>query len=134
MAERLFDAIRRADTIGDPRFAANDARVINSDALDVILGDFIVTRTQAGNLTLFEAAEVTVGPVCAVEDLLAHLFVAGREAIVELDDPDLGTLPMHDIVPRPSAPPGTFRRPAPTVGQHAGEVMADLTRWESDAG
>ncbi len=134
MAERLFRAIGRADMIVDPRFATNDARVINRDALDAIIGDFIAARTQAENLALFEAAEVTVGPVCAVEDLLTHPFVAGREAIVELDDPDLGSLPMHNIVPRLSATPGTFRRPAPKVGQHTQEVMADLARWESDAG
>jgi crotonobetainyl-CoA:carnitine CoA-transferase CaiB-like acyl-CoA transferase len=73
---------------------------------------------------------VTVGPVCAMEDLLVHPYPLGREAIVEADDPDLGGLPMHNVVPRLSRTPGTFRRPAPAVGADTAEVLADLDRWE----
>ena len=132
MAERLFRTIGRADLIDDPRFAINDARVRNRDALDAIIGAFIAARSQAENLALFEAAEVTVGPVCAVEDLLTHPYVIGREAIVELDDPDLGSLPAHNIVPRLSRTPGTFRRPAPKIGEHTTEVLRDLDAWERE--
>ena len=82
MAERLFRTIGRAELIDDPRFATNDARVKNRDALDAIIGAFMAQRPQAENLALFEAAGVTVGPVCAVEDLLAHPYVIGRETIV----------------------------------------------------
>ena len=73
---------------------------------------------------------MTVGPVCAIEDLLVHPYPVGREAIVAADDPDLGSLPMHNVVPRLSRTPGTFRRPAPAVGADTEEVMADLDRWE----
>ncbi len=132
MAERLFRTIGRADLVDDPRFATNDARVRNRDALDAIIGAFIARRSQAENLALFEAAEVTVGPVCSVEDLLTHPYVIGREAIVELDDPDLGSLPAHNIVPRLSRTPGTFRRPAPRIGEHADEVLRDLDAWERE--
>ncbi|MCW5745055.1 MAG: CoA transferase [Alphaproteobacteria bacterium] len=130
MAERLMRAIGRAELIDDPRFATNDARVKNRDALDAIIGAFIAARSQDENLALFEAADVTVGPVCAVEDLLTHPYVIGREAIVELDDPDLGSLPAHNITPRLSRTPGTFRRPAPRVGEHSAEVLRDLDAWE----
>jgi crotonobetainyl-CoA:carnitine CoA-transferase CaiB-like acyl-CoA transferase len=130
MAERLLRTIGRAELIDDPRFATNDGRVRNRDALDAIIGRFIAQRTQADNLALFEAADVTVGPVCSVEDLLTHPYVIGREAIVELDDPDLGSLPTHNIVPRLSRTPGTFRRPAPHIGEHTAEVMRDLEAWE----
>jgi crotonobetainyl-CoA:carnitine CoA-transferase CaiB-like acyl-CoA transferase len=132
MAERLFRTIGHADLIDDPRFATNDARVKNRDALDAIIGAFIAQRSQAENLALFEAAEVTVGPVCSVEDLLAHPYVIGREAIVELDDPDLGSLPAHNITPRLSRTPGTFRRAAPRIGEHTQEVLRDLDAWERE--
>jgi crotonobetainyl-CoA:carnitine CoA-transferase CaiB-like acyl-CoA transferase len=126
MAERLFRAIGRAGLIDDPRFATNDARVANREVLDAIVGGFIAERTQAENLALFEAADVTVGPVCSIDDLLGHPYVVGREAIVELDDPDLGNLPMHNIVPRLSRTPGTFRRAAPRVGEHTEEILHEL--------
>jgi crotonobetainyl-CoA:carnitine CoA-transferase CaiB-like acyl-CoA transferase len=33
---------------------------------------------------------------------------------------------MHNIVPRMSATPGVWQRPAPTLGQHNKEILAEL--------
>jgi crotonobetainyl-CoA:carnitine CoA-transferase CaiB-like acyl-CoA transferase len=126
MAERIFETIGRAELKSDPRFVDNAARVAHRDELDAIIGAFIATRGQAENLALFEAAGVTVGPVCSVADLMDHPFVEGREAIVELPDRDLGSVPMHNIIPRFSATPAPFRRPAPEVGEHTEELRHEL--------
>lgn len=126
MAERIFETIGHPELKADPRFVDNAARVANRDALDAIIAAFIAMRTQAENLALFEAAGVTVGPVCSVADLLEHPYVLGREAIVEVEDRDLGSLPMHNIIPRFSATPGAFRRPAPDIGEHNEEIRREL--------
>lgn len=128
MAMRILDTIGRPELKTDSRFATNDARVRNKDLLDSIIGEFIAARTQAENLAIFEAASVTVGPVCSVADLIDDPFVKGREAIVHLEDRDLGTLPMHNIVPRLSETPGTFRYPAPRLGEHTAEILAELDK------
>jgi crotonobetainyl-CoA:carnitine CoA-transferase CaiB-like acyl-CoA transferase len=126
MAMRIFEAIGRPELKDDPRFSTNDQRVRNRDALDLIIGRFVGSRTQDENLALFEAAAVTAGPVCSVADLLDDPFVKGREAIVELEDADLGSIPMHNIIPRLSETPGAFRRPAPRLGEHTAEILAEL--------
>jgi crotonobetainyl-CoA:carnitine CoA-transferase CaiB-like acyl-CoA transferase len=126
MAERILRTIGRPELIEDPRFRTNTDRLKNREALDAIIEAFVGSRSQAENLALFEAAQVTVGPVCSAADLLEHPYPAGREAIVELDDPDLGSLPAHNILPRLSRTPGTFRRPAPKVGEHTDEILAEL--------
>ena len=128
MAMRILDAIGRPELKTDARFATNDARVRNKDELDGIIGAFIGSRTQEENLAIFEAAAVTVGPVCSVADLMAHPFITGREAIVHVEDRDLGSLPMHNIVPRLSVTPGTFRYPAPRVGEHTREILDEIDR------
>jgi crotonobetainyl-CoA:carnitine CoA-transferase CaiB-like acyl-CoA transferase len=133
MAMRIFDTIGRPELKSDARFADNDARVSNRDELDTIIGTFIAQRTQAENLALFERAAVTVGPVCSVGDLVEHPYVTGREAMVALEDPDLGQILTHNIVPRLSASPGGFRRPAPALGQHNDEVMRELEQLERAA-
>ena len=112
----------------DPRFANNEGRVANREALDAIIGGFIGTRSTAGNLALFEAAGVTVGPVCSIKDLLGHPYTMGREVIVEVEDADMGSLPMHNVVPRLSISPGGFRRAAPKLGEHTEEILAELAQ------
>lgn len=126
MALRIFDTIGHPELKTDARFCSNDARVQNRDALDAIIGGFIRGRTQAENLRIFEAAGVTVGPVCSVADLLEHPFVTGRQVIVEVEDRDLGGIPMHNIVPRLSRSPGALRRRAPALGEHSAEILAEL--------
>ncbi len=128
MAMRIFDTIGHPELKADPRYATNDARVNHRDALDGIIGGFIRRRTQQENLQLFETAGVTVGPVCSMADLLDHPYVTGREAVVEVEDRDLGSIPMHNVVPRLSGTPGGFRRPAPAVGEHTDEILAELER------
>jgi crotonobetainyl-CoA:carnitine CoA-transferase CaiB-like acyl-CoA transferase len=126
MAMKIFDAMDRSDLKTDPKYATNDARVKNRDELDVIIGQYIGARTQEENLAIFEAAGVTVGPVCSVADLMDHPFVRGRQAIVEMEDRDLGSLPMHNVIPRLSETPGGFRRPAPRLGEHTVEILEEL--------
>ncbi|WP_243477735.1 CaiB/BaiF CoA transferase family protein [Orrella daihaiensis] len=134
MAMRIFDTINRQDLKTDPRFSDNDARVKNREALDEIIGHFIGERTQAENLEIFEAAGVTVGPVFSVADLIDHPYVTSRQAIVALDDQELGALPMHNIIPRLDKTPGGFRRPAPKLGEHTDEILRALREDKRQSG
>jgi len=130
MAMRLFDTIGRPELKSDPRFKSNAARVANRDELDTIIGAFMRERSQAQNLALFESAGVTVGPVCSVADLMDHPFIRGRQAMVEVEDADMASVPMHNIIPRLSSSPGGFRRPAPRLGEHTHEILAELDRLD----
>ncbi|NYT24218.1 CoA transferase [Alcaligenaceae bacterium] len=133
MAMRILDTIGRPELKTDERFHDNDARVRNKDELDEIIGAFIAQRTQQENLSIFEAASVTVGPVCSVADLMEHPYVTGREAMVSLEDADLGQIATHNIIPRLSSTPGGFRRPAPALGEHTEQVLKELARLEAQA-
>ncbi len=131
MAMRILDTIGRPELKTDARFATNAGRVAHCDELDAIIGGFIAQRNTEDNLKLFEAAGVTVGPVLSMLDLLDHPYTQGRQAIVELEDRELGSIPMHNIVPRLSDSPGGFRRPAPELGEHSAEILAELEKLES---
>ena len=126
MAEKIMETIGRPELKTDPRFIDNTARVAHRNELDEIIGAFIAQRSQAENLALFEAAGVTVGPVCSVADLMSDPYVAGREAIVEVEDRDLGHMPMHNVIPRFSAMPEPFRRQAPQLGEHTEDIRREL--------
>lgn len=126
MAMRIFDTIGRPELKSDPRFSTNEGRVAHRNLLDAIIGEFIAARGTDENLALFESAGVTVGPVCSMADLLDHPYTKGRDVIVEVEDSAMGSVPMHNIVPRLSGSPGGFRRPAPELGEHTNELLAEL--------
>jgi len=134
MAEKIFRTIGRPDLVDDPRFRTNDDRLINRDALDAIIAEFIGRRSREDNLSLFEAAGVTVGPVHSVAELIDHPYVVGRQIMVEMDDGQ-GSLPMHNVVTRLSGTPGSIHRGAPAIGQDTEEILAELVaRERAEAG
>jgi crotonobetainyl-CoA:carnitine CoA-transferase CaiB-like acyl-CoA transferase len=126
MAERLFDAIGRPELNRDPRFRTNADRLAHREEIEAIVAGFIAGRTQAEALAFFEAAEVTVGPVCDEADLAEDPYVTDREVLIEVPDDAAGSLPMHNIVPRLAATPGALRRPAPALGEHNLETLGSV--------
>jgi crotonobetainyl-CoA:carnitine CoA-transferase CaiB-like acyl-CoA transferase len=126
MAERLFRSIGRPDMVDDPKFRTNAARLANVEELDAIIGAFIIERTQPENVSFFEAAEVTIGPIYDTAQLMQDPHYIERELIADYPDPDMGQLPMHHVVPRFLGTPGSIRTPAPALGEHNGELMAEV--------
>lgn len=125
MAERLFRAIGRPDMVEDPRFRTNADRLAHQDELDAAIAPFIAQRTQAENVAFFEAAEVTIGPINDIAALLRDRHAIARGLIAEYPDAEMGQLPMHAVVPRMAATPGSIRTPAPRLGEHSRAVLAE---------
>ncbi|MBD0864233.1 MAG: CoA transferase [Rhodobacteraceae bacterium] len=126
MWEKLATAIGRAELIKDPRYLTNADRVKHADYLDKIVGGFIAERTLSENITFFEAARITVGPIADPSELINHEYIRGRGVIEDYPDADMGTVPLHTPFPRFSKTPGTIRSPAPELGEHNEEVLTLL--------
>jgi formyl-CoA transferase len=126
MADRLFRVIGRADLVGSPIAATNAARMANADTLEGIVADFVRRRTLAENLRFFDEADVTIGPVNDISQVVQAPYIAAREALVRMPDAELGTVAMHNVSPQLSASPGALRRPAPRLGEHNLEVLASI--------
>jgi crotonobetainyl-CoA:carnitine CoA-transferase CaiB-like acyl-CoA transferase len=123
MAERLYRAIGRSDMIADPRFRTNTDRVKNIDEAERPVAAFIKARTLAENLAVFEQAEVTAAPVYDIDQFIADPHVKAREIVTELPDAQMGSVPMHHVVPRLSGTPGEIRTPAPALGEHNDAIL-----------
>ena len=117
MAERVLSAIGHPELIRDERYINNAARIANIESLDQLIGDFVQQRTLAENLAHFGAHEVTVGPVLNVDQLMQDRHVRERQVLVDVPDPDLGSVAMHNVFPRLSRTPGRIRSIAPKLGQ-----------------
>jgi formyl-CoA transferase len=126
MAERTFRAIGRPELADDPRYRTNAERVQHAEELDAIIGAFIAARTQAENVEFFEKAEVTIGPIYDITQILEDPHVIERELLADYPDADMEQFPMHPVVPRLSGTPGSIRTPAPRLGEHNREVLKGL--------
>jgi crotonobetainyl-CoA:carnitine CoA-transferase CaiB-like acyl-CoA transferase len=125
MARRVFEMIGRPDMIDDPRFRTNTDRVCNRSAVDEAVGAWFAAKTRDDALAHMRSVGVSVGPVYNIDDAVDDPHFRERRILVDVEDPELGALPMHNIVPRLSATPGVWRRPAPALGQHTDEILRD---------
>ncbi len=132
MAERIFNAIGRPDLILDPRFRTNADRLNNVAALDEVIGGFIAGFDQADLVALMEKAEVTVGPIYDIGQIMVDPHVVEREILADYPDADIGSLPMHHVVPRMSETPGSIRYPAPRLGEHNRSLLGELGIGDAD--
>jgi formyl-CoA transferase len=126
MAERTFRAIGREDLVADPRYKTNAERVKHAEELDAIIGAFVAGRSQAENVVFFEKAEVTIGPIYDVTQIVEDPHIVERELLADYPDAEMGSFPMHPVVPRLSATPGSIRSPAPRLGEHNEEILNSL--------
>jgi crotonobetainyl-CoA:carnitine CoA-transferase CaiB-like acyl-CoA transferase len=110
----------------DERFATNQARVKNRDALIPILQGRMLTRSKAEWLTALEAVKVPAGPINNVAEVFAEPQIQARGMQVNVPhprDPDL------QLVGNPiklSRTPVVYDSPPPMLGQHTDEVLAAL--------
>ena len=126
MAERVLRSIGRDDLNHDPRYMTNAARVQHAEDLDAIIGAFVAERTQAENVAFFEKAEVTIGPIYDVRQILEDPHILERELVADYPDPEMGQFPMHHVVPRLGGTPASIRTPAPSIGQHNRALLKEL--------
>ncbi|MET0670796.1 MAG: CoA transferase [Tardiphaga sp.] len=125
MAKRLFETIGRPEMIEDARFRTNTDRVKNRTAVDETVGAWFATKTREEALRIMRDASVTVSPVYSIADAMQDAHFREREIIVDVEDTELGKLPMHNIVPRLSETPGVWQKPAPGLGEHTDAVLAE---------
>ena len=98
----------------------------NAAELDDIIGAFIAQKTQAENVVFFEEAEVTIGPIYDISQILEDPHFIDREVLADYPDEEMGAFPMHHVVPRLMGTPGHVGTPAPSLGQHNRELLAEI--------
>lgn len=124
--ERLCEAMGRPELATDPRFAGNEVRIQNIEALDAEIGAWMAAHARSEVIRVMNAAEVAVGPIYDIPTIFKDPHYAAREDLVEVEDPDFGTMRLANVVPRFSATPGRIKSTGPAMGAHTDEVLGEL--------
>jgi crotonobetainyl-CoA:carnitine CoA-transferase CaiB-like acyl-CoA transferase len=123
---RMLEALGATALADDPRFVTNADRMANLAALEAVLAPAFAARTTAEHLAAFEAVGLPAGPVLSVGEMHADPHVLAREMVVELDHPRAGRTRAIGLPVKFSQTPGGIGRPAPLLGQHTREVLAEI--------
>ena len=123
--EQLCRAIGREDLMDDDRFRNPWDRKAREEELAALLeGTFSAQDTEYW-LELLDSAGVVAGPIYNMEQVYRDPQVLARDMLVDLEDPELGTIRNIGVPVKLSATPGQIRRRAPALGEHSAEVLLE---------
>jgi crotonobetainyl-CoA:carnitine CoA-transferase CaiB-like acyl-CoA transferase len=108
------------------RFKDNPSRVANRPALAALLQEVLGQKPTAYWVDLLNTAGVPVGPVQTYDEVFVDPQAVAREMVANIDHPAAGPMRTLGIPVKLSETPGALRRPAPLLGEHTEEVLAEL--------
>lgn len=110
----------------DPRFATNDARLANREEFRQRVERALAGATTEEWVTRFEKAAVACGPIYELDEVFEDPQVQHLGLVTEVDQPDCGRVRMLGLPFRATKHAFDVRRPAPRLGEHTAEVLAEL--------
>lgn len=111
----------------DARFATNDGRVTNRDALRDVLSARFRADTTAAWVERLGAKDIICAPVLSYDQVMASPEYAASGLSCEVDHPVAGRMRTHRFMPGPRHEPDEATdhpTPAPVAGQHSAEVLS----------
>jgi crotonobetainyl-CoA:carnitine CoA-transferase CaiB-like acyl-CoA transferase len=125
VAERVMRLIGHPELIDAPWFATGSGRVEHVELLDEIVSEWVRTRTRDEVVAAFSDAGAAIAPVYDVAELMADPQIVARDAITQVDDPDLGPVRMQNLLFRMSDTPGAIRFTGRALGADTDAILGD---------
>ena len=122
---RLCDLLGHSEWSRDPAFANDTARVMNRKDLIERIEAVMVAEPSAHWLSLLEGQEIPCGPINTYAESLEDAHIKARQMVLETEHPTLGRIRTLGTPIKLSETPLGPGRPAPLLGQHTDEVLAE---------
>ncbi|MGW7535136.1 CaiB/BaiF CoA transferase family protein [Amycolatopsis sp. NPDC054798] len=129
---RLCAVIGQPDLAADPRFATRVARTEHADELYAIIAGWVAGQPAEEATRVFNDAGVPASVIMTIADIAADVHYRERGTIVDVEDPEHGTVSMAAPIPRLSATPGRISSLGPALGAHTDDVLRQLLSLRDD--
>jgi crotonobetainyl-CoA:carnitine CoA-transferase CaiB-like acyl-CoA transferase len=127
MFRRWCRMVGAEDWLDDPRFADDQARADHGEIVSDRMGQWCAGRSCAEALTELEKASIVAGQVYSPQQALDDEHIRAAHLLEEREYPGLDqTVPLAPTPIELSETPGTYRRPAPLLGEHTDEILRSL--------
>jgi len=124
--DRFCTAVGRPEWIEDPRFATHPGRASTMAELTALMDEVFATRTLEQWGSLFDEQTFIWAPASTVAELAADRQAAAIGLFPVVEHPASGPFPTVASPIRIAGAESGPRGPAPEVGQHTAEVLAEL--------
>ena len=123
IAERVMRLVGRPEIAEEPWFASGRGRFEHVEEIDAVVGAWIAEHSREEVLSAFNEAEAAIAPVYDARDIVEDPHVQAARMLVEVEDPELGTVMMHNVMWRMSKTPGSIRWTGRAMGADTDEVL-----------
>lgn len=131
--EKLCVAMGQPDLARDPRFATNDDRLRNLDALIETIESWIRSMPSDDEaIAALREQRVPMAPVLSVEEAVRHPHLRERGTVRTIRDRILGEFDVPGFALRFSDFPEPLTLDAPTLGEHNEAVLTVLLGYPAD--
>jgi crotonobetainyl-CoA:carnitine CoA-transferase CaiB-like acyl-CoA transferase len=125
IAERVLRLVGHPEVTEETWFTSGSGRAAHTDLIDGYVGAWIAERTREDVLAAFEEAGAAIAPVYSAKDIVEDPHIRSTDMLTEVEDPDLGSLLMHNVLWRMSATPGRIRFAGRPIGADTDTVLVD---------
>ena len=113
--------------LADPRFEDDQARADNAEVISARMSEWCAERSCAETLKALEDANIVAGQVYSPQQALDDPHIRAARLLEEVTYPGLQeTVPLAPTPIELSETPGTYRRPAPLLGEHTDKILRNL--------
>ena len=123
---RLMDALGCPELKHDPLYRDQAARVANRERINAIVGGRLALHGTDYWVETLNAAGVPCGPVHAVADVFEDPQILAQNMVMDVEQPGHGIVRMLGFPMKFAGAPCAVRRPAPGLGEHSDEILAEL--------
>lgn len=123
IAERVMHLVGHPEVIEEPWFASGAERAKHADELDRYVAGWIGDRKIDDVIVAFEDAHAAVAPIYDIAQIMEDPQYAALGSIASVEDPDLGTVRMQNVMFRMSDTPGEIRWAGRGLGEDNVEVF-----------
>jgi crotonobetainyl-CoA:carnitine CoA-transferase CaiB-like acyl-CoA transferase len=123
----LCDAIGAPELGADARYAANSQRVQNAAKLSALLQPLLFRKTASEWEQILVQAGVPCGRVCSHQEFFDSPQVAAMNMNPVIAHPTIGPIRTFGSPMEFEKTPAGIQRPAPRLGEHTEEILAELS-------